>query len=63
MQAVLGAGLVFSDRPWPMPLPAIGRNRELFQKFHRRPAPAMMITDFCICGANLADAEERVRRC
>jgi alkanesulfonate monooxygenase SsuD/methylene tetrahydromethanopterin reductase-like flavin-dependent oxidoreductase (luciferase family) len=61
--ARLGAHMVmFSDRPWPMRLPAIQRNRELHRKFHGRAAPAMMITDFCMCGPNLAEAEERARK-
>lgn len=61
--ARLGAHMVmFSDRPWPMRLPAIERNRELFQEFHGVPAPPMMITDFCICGTSLAEAEEQARR-
>jgi hypothetical protein len=54
--------VMFSDRPWPMRLPAIQRNRDLFQKFHGRPAPSMMITDFCICGPNLAETEEQARK-
>jgi alkanesulfonate monooxygenase SsuD/methylene tetrahydromethanopterin reductase-like flavin-dependent oxidoreductase (luciferase family) len=61
--ARLGAHMVmFSDRPWPMRLPAIQLNRYLFLKFHRRAAPALIITDFCICGPNLADAEEHARK-
>jgi len=61
--ARLGAHMVmFSDRPWHMRLPAIERNRELFRQFHGRAAPAMMITDFCICGPNPADAEEHARK-
>jgi alkanesulfonate monooxygenase SsuD/methylene tetrahydromethanopterin reductase-like flavin-dependent oxidoreductase (luciferase family) len=57
--AKLGAHMVmFSDRPWEMRLPAIQRNREMFQKFHGRPAPHMMITDFCICAPTDAEAEE-----
>jgi alkanesulfonate monooxygenase SsuD/methylene tetrahydromethanopterin reductase-like flavin-dependent oxidoreductase (luciferase family) len=61
--ARLGAHMVmFSDRPWPMRLPAIQRNRELHQKFHGHRAPAMMITDFCMCGPNLAEAEEHARK-
>ena len=61
--ARLGAHMVmFSDRPWPMRLPAIQRNRDLFQKFHGRAAPAMMITDFCICGPDLAEAETNARK-
>ncbi|HTV89217.1 MAG TPA: LLM class flavin-dependent oxidoreductase [Stellaceae bacterium] len=61
--ARLGAHMVmFSDRPWPMRLPAIERNRALFRQFHGRAAPAMMITDFCICGPDLAAAESHARR-
>jgi alkanesulfonate monooxygenase SsuD/methylene tetrahydromethanopterin reductase-like flavin-dependent oxidoreductase (luciferase family) len=61
--ARLGAHMVmFSDRPWHMRLPAIERNRELHRKFHGRPAPAMMITDFCICGPDPAAAEENARK-
>ena len=61
--ARLGAHMVmFSDRPWHMRLPAIQRNRELHQRFHGRRAPAMMITDFCICGPDLAEAEENAKR-
>jgi hypothetical protein len=45
-----------------MRLPAIERNRELFQRFHGHAAPAMMITDFCVCGPNLVETEEHARR-
>jgi hypothetical protein len=54
--------VMFSDRPWPMRLPAIERNRELHRKFHGCPAPDMMITDFCICDPNLAAAEDNARQ-
>lgn len=61
--AKLGAHMVmFSDRPWQMRLPAIEKNRELHRKYHGTPAPHMMITDFCICGPNLAEAEEHARK-
>jgi alkanesulfonate monooxygenase SsuD/methylene tetrahydromethanopterin reductase-like flavin-dependent oxidoreductase (luciferase family) len=61
--ARLGAHMVmFSDRPWPMRLPAIERNRELFKQFHGVQAPPMMITDFCVCGPSLSEAEEHARR-
>jgi alkanesulfonate monooxygenase SsuD/methylene tetrahydromethanopterin reductase-like flavin-dependent oxidoreductase (luciferase family) len=61
--ARLGAHMVmFSDRPWHMRLPAIERNRELHRKFHGSAAPTMMITDFCICGPDLAEAEDDARR-
>lgn len=61
--ARLGGHMVmFSDRPWPMRLPAIQRNRELQRKFHGTDAPTMMITDFCVCSPGLAQSEELARR-
>lgn len=61
--ARLGAHMVmFSDRPWPMRLPAVERNRELHRKFHGREAPTMMITDFCLCWPKLDEAEELARK-
>lgn len=61
--ARLGAHMVmFSDRPWPMRLPAIERNRECHRRFHGTPAPTMMITDFCVCGPSPAETEEHARR-
>jgi alkanesulfonate monooxygenase SsuD/methylene tetrahydromethanopterin reductase-like flavin-dependent oxidoreductase (luciferase family) len=61
--ARLGAHMVmFSDRPWPMRLPAIQRNRELFRKFHGREAPPMLIADFCICWPKQDEAEELARK-
>ncbi len=61
--AKLGAHMVmFSDRPWPMRLPAIQRNRTLHGKYHGVPAPTMMITDFCFCAATLDEAEQSARK-
>jgi alkanesulfonate monooxygenase SsuD/methylene tetrahydromethanopterin reductase-like flavin-dependent oxidoreductase (luciferase family) len=61
--ARLGAHMVmFSDRPWPMRLPAIQRNRELFRKFHGTEAPPMLIADFCVCWPKQNEAEELARR-
>ena len=61
--AKLGAHMVmFADRPWHMRLPAIERNRELVREFHGREAHTMMITDFCICGPDVAAAEEHARQ-
>jgi alkanesulfonate monooxygenase SsuD/methylene tetrahydromethanopterin reductase-like flavin-dependent oxidoreductase (luciferase family) len=61
--ARLGAHMVlFSDRPWPMRLPAIARHRALFQQCHGVPAPPLMITDFCLCGPSVSEAEEHARR-
>jgi alkanesulfonate monooxygenase SsuD/methylene tetrahydromethanopterin reductase-like flavin-dependent oxidoreductase (luciferase family) len=61
--ARLGAHMVmFSDRPWPMRLPAIEKYRELFQQFHGIQPPPLMITDFCICGPSVSVAEEHARQ-
>jgi alkanesulfonate monooxygenase SsuD/methylene tetrahydromethanopterin reductase-like flavin-dependent oxidoreductase (luciferase family) len=61
--ARLGAHMVmFSDRPWPLRLPAIERNRELFRKFHGHEAPPMLIADFCVCWHDQAEAEELARK-
>ena len=61
--ARIGAHMVmFSDRPWAMRLPAIQRNRELHRQFHGTAAPPMMITDFCLCGPDLAQTEQHARR-
>jgi hypothetical protein len=54
--------VMFSDRPWPMRLPAIQRNRELFRKFHGTEAPPMLIADFCLCWPDLAEAEDLARQ-
>ena len=61
--AKLGAHMImFSDRPWEMRLPAIQKNRELHRKYHGTEAPHMMITDFCICGPDLAESEQHARQ-
>ena len=61
--ARLGAHMVmFSDRPWPMRLPAIQRNRELHRKFHGREPPTMLIADFCLCWPDADAAEDMARR-
>jgi hypothetical protein len=54
--------VMFSDRPWPMRLPAIQRNRELFRKFHGQEAPPLLIADFCICWPKQDEAEELARK-
>jgi len=61
--ARLGAHMVmFSDRPWPMRLPAIQRNREMHRKYHGIDAPTMMITDFCLCAPKPDEAETLARK-
>jgi alkanesulfonate monooxygenase SsuD/methylene tetrahydromethanopterin reductase-like flavin-dependent oxidoreductase (luciferase family) len=61
--ARLGAHMVmFSDRPWPLRLPAITRNRELFRKYHGTEAPPLLIADFSFCWPSLGESEELARR-
>jgi alkanesulfonate monooxygenase SsuD/methylene tetrahydromethanopterin reductase-like flavin-dependent oxidoreductase (luciferase family) len=61
--ARLGAHMVmFSDRPWPMRLPAIQRHRDQFRKYHGVEAPTLMITDFCLCAPRLDEAEGLARQ-
>jgi len=61
--AKLGTHIVmFADRPWEMRLPAIERGRELHRKYHGTPPPQIMLTEFCVCGTNLAQTEEEARR-
>ena len=54
--------VMFSDRPWPMRLPAIQRNREMHRKYHGTDAPSMMITDFCLCAPTLDEAGTLARK-
>jgi alkanesulfonate monooxygenase SsuD/methylene tetrahydromethanopterin reductase-like flavin-dependent oxidoreductase (luciferase family) len=61
--AKLGAHIVmFADRPWEMRLPAIERGRELHRKCHGGEPPQVMLTEFCVCGVNLAEIEEEARK-
>jgi alkanesulfonate monooxygenase SsuD/methylene tetrahydromethanopterin reductase-like flavin-dependent oxidoreductase (luciferase family) len=61
--AKLGAHMVmFTDRPWEMRLPAIERGRELHRKYHGTEPPHLMITEFCVCGPDLAATEAEARQ-
>jgi alkanesulfonate monooxygenase SsuD/methylene tetrahydromethanopterin reductase-like flavin-dependent oxidoreductase (luciferase family) len=61
--AKLGAHIVmFADRPWEMRLPGIERGRELHRQYHGTDPPRIMLTEFCVCGTNLAETEEEARR-
>src|SRR3954465_7615694 len=61
--AKLGAHMVmFADRPWEMRLPVIERGRDLHRGLHHGEPPTIMLTEFCICGTNLAETEEEARR-
>src|SRR5712691_8675507 len=61
--AKLGAHIVmFADRPWEMRLPNIERGRELHCKYHGTEPPQVMLTEFVVCGTNLAACEEEARQ-
>jgi len=61
--AKLGAHIVmFADRPWEMRAPGIEQGRELHRKYHGSEPPTIMLTEFCVCGTNLAETEEEARR-
>jgi alkanesulfonate monooxygenase SsuD/methylene tetrahydromethanopterin reductase-like flavin-dependent oxidoreductase (luciferase family) len=61
--AKLGAHMVmFADRPWEMRLPVIERGRELHREIHGTKQPCVMLTEFVVCGPNLAQCEEEARR-
>src|SRR5436305_1980399 len=61
--ARLGAHMVmFADRPWEMRAPVIERGRELHRSYHGTEPPHIMLTEFCVCGTNLAETEEEARR-
>lgn len=61
--AKLGAHMVmFADRPWEMRLPVIEKGRALHRQFHGTEQPHLMLTEFCVCGTDLAQTEEEARR-
>jgi alkanesulfonate monooxygenase SsuD/methylene tetrahydromethanopterin reductase-like flavin-dependent oxidoreductase (luciferase family) len=61
--AKLGAHMVmFADRPWEMRAPVIEHGRELHRKYHGTEPPHIMLTEFCVCGPNLDEAEEEARQ-
>ena len=61
--AKLGAHVVmFADRPWEMRLPVIERGRELHRKIHGTEPPTPMLTEFVVCGTDLAACEEEARQ-
>lgn len=53
--------VMFADRPWELRAPIIDKGRELHQKYHNRPAPPPMLTDFAICTTSNVQAEEWAR--
>ncbi len=61
--AKLGAHIVmFADRPWEMRAPVINRGRELHRQYHGTEPPGLMLTEFCVCGTDLAATEEEARK-
>jgi alkanesulfonate monooxygenase SsuD/methylene tetrahydromethanopterin reductase-like flavin-dependent oxidoreductase (luciferase family) len=61
--AKLGAHMVmFADRPWEMRAPNIERGRALHRQYHGTEPPTVMLTEFCVCGANAVGLEDEARR-
>jgi len=61
--AKLGAHMVmFADRPWEMRVPVIEQGRKLHKQFHGTEQPHLMLTEFCVCGPNLAETEQEARQ-
>ncbi len=61
--AKLGAHIVmFADRPWEMRAPIIEKGRELHRRYHGTAPPHVMLTEFCVCGPDLAKTEEEARQ-
>ncbi len=61
--AKLGAHIVmFADRPWEMRAPVIEKGRELHREIHGTEPPTIMLTEFCVCGTDLAQTEEEARQ-
>ena len=61
--ARLGAHIImFADRPWEMRMPGIERGRALHREYHGTEPPALMITEFVICGTDLEQCEAEARQ-
>ena len=61
--AKLGAHIImFAARPWEMRLPTIERGRALHREFHGTEPPPVMLTEFVICGTDIAQSEEEARQ-
>jgi alkanesulfonate monooxygenase SsuD/methylene tetrahydromethanopterin reductase-like flavin-dependent oxidoreductase (luciferase family) len=54
--------VMFADRPWEMRAPVIERGRQLHRHYHGSEPPAVMLTEFCVCGTDLAATEDEARR-
>ncbi len=61
--AKLGAHIVmFADRPWEMRMEGIERGRALHREFHGTEPPALMLTEFVVCGTDLEQTEAEARQ-
>ena len=61
--AKLGAHVImFADRPWDMRMPGIERGRAMHREFHGTEPPDVMLTEFVVCGTDLAMCEEEARK-
>jgi len=61
--AKLGAHIVmFADRPWETRAPVIQHGKDLHRKYHGSEPPEIMLTEFCVCGTDLAETEEEARK-
>ena len=61
--AKLGAHIImFADRPWEMRMPGIERGRALHREFHGTEPPALMLSEFVICGTDLEQCEQEARQ-
>jgi hypothetical protein len=40
---------LFAYKPWPEVLPTIERYRNLYETYHREPAPPVLTADLCFC--------------
>jgi alkanesulfonate monooxygenase SsuD/methylene tetrahydromethanopterin reductase-like flavin-dependent oxidoreductase (luciferase family) len=61
--AKLGAHIImFADRPWEMRMPGIERGRALHKEIHGTEPPVVMLTEFVICGSDLAQSEKDARQ-
>jgi alkanesulfonate monooxygenase SsuD/methylene tetrahydromethanopterin reductase-like flavin-dependent oxidoreductase (luciferase family) len=54
--------VMFADRPWPMRMPAIQKQRQLVREMHRREAEPPLLADFCVCTPTLDGAEAAARQ-
>ena len=60
--AKLGAHIImFADRPWEMRLPGIERGRALHREYHGTEPPDVMLTEFVVCGTDIAQCEVEAR--